>query len=80
MKPLYLIRHARNKARRWRISQAEIEEAIATPAATTPSVGNRVNCWHRWRGAWLRVTIEEQIDRMLVITVTPRRTGPEGHR
>jgi hypothetical protein len=77
-KPLYLIRHARNKCRLWRITQDEIAEAIDNPGATEPSILNRVNYWHRRRDTWIRLTTVEEGDRIVVISVTPRRKGPGG--
>jgi len=76
-KPLYLIRHARNKARHGRISVEEVADAIDHPDGTTKSIKNRVNYWRRWRQGWLRVTIVEEPERIVVITITPRRKGPE---
>jgi hypothetical protein len=80
VKPLYFIRHARNKVRRWQIPLDDIEQSIMHPDATRQSVGDRVNYWRRWRDAWLRVTILEESDRTVVITVTLRGKGPEGEQ
>jgi hypothetical protein len=77
MKPLYLIRHARNKIRRWRIPLEDIEQSIMHPDATRPSIGDRVNYWRRLRNAWLRVTTVEEPGRIVVVTVTPKKRGPE---
>lgn len=76
-KPVYLVRHARNKARHWRIGLDEVAQAIENPDVTTESFLNRVNYWRRWRDGWLRVTTIEEAERIVVITVTPRRKGPE---
>ena len=80
MKPLYLIRHARNKVRHWQIPLEDIEQAILDPDATRPSMRNRVNYWRRWRNAWLRVTIVEEPGRIVVITVTAKKKGPEAEQ
>jgi hypothetical protein len=80
VKPLYLIRHARNKVRHWRIPFEDIEQAVLRPEATRPSIENRVNYWRRWRNAWLRVTVVEEADRIVVITVTPKEKGPEAEQ
>jgi len=80
VKPLYVIRHARNKLRRWQIPFEDIEEAVLHPDATRQSIGNRVNYWRRWRDAWLRVTIVEESGRVVVITVTPKKKAPEAEQ
>ena len=70
-KPLWLSRHARNKCRHWSIGIREIEEALDNPEGTMPSIKNRVNYWRRWRNAWLRVTMIEEADRIVIVSATP---------
>jgi hypothetical protein len=77
-KPLFLTRHARNKRRRWRITNEEIEEALEQPEVSERSGTNRVNYWRRWRDAWLRVTAVEETERTVIITIVPRERGPGG--
>ena len=76
-KPLYLIRHARNKARHWEITTEEIADVVDRPDVTHPTGLDRVNYWRPWRDGWLRVTVVHEENRIVVITVTPRRKGPE---
>jgi hypothetical protein len=80
VKPLHPIRHARNKLRRWHIPLEDIEQVILHPDATRQSIGNRVNYWRRWGDAWLRVTTVEEPVRMVVITVTIKKKGPEAEQ
>jgi hypothetical protein len=77
-KPLFLTRHARNKRRRWGITDDEIQEVLELPEASERSGANRVNYWRRWRNAWLCVTAVEEAERMVIITIVPRERGPGG--
>jgi hypothetical protein len=60
------------------IGHSEVEAALANPDATTPTELGRTNAWKRRGAAWLRVTYIHERDDVVVVTATPRRTGPGG--
>ena len=70
-------RHARNRMRRVRLTEAEVIAALAKPDEVRPSYKDRQNAWKRRGGQWLRVThvIEKATTVVVTVTLTPR--GPE---
>jgi len=73
MKPVRFTRHARNRMRWYAVSQ---EAAVRSPDATTAGNGQRVNYWRRLDASFLRVTAVEEIESIVIITVTLRSRGP----
>ena len=80
-KPIAFTRHARNRLRRDRIAQELIAIIVGEPEATTTAKLGRYHAWGRYwvtrtQTDWLRVTVAEEPDTLVIITVVPRRTGP----
>ena len=77
-KPLYFVRHARNRMRWNAITRKEIEDCLRHPEWTETSAMNRTNAWGKWRDRYLRVTCIEEEDRIVIITVVPKEKLPRG--
>ena len=73
VKPIYFSRHARRRLRRHGIAQEQVEAALRAPDSTEPSVKGRTNALKSIGGRVLRVTFLEEPERIIVVTVTPRR-------
>ena len=75
MKPIKYARHARNRMRLHRITEAEVEATMQKPEHLEPSVEGRFNAWTETSGKFLRVTYKEQENDFLVISVVRKRKG-----
>ena len=74
-------RHARNRLRLYRISRDEVEALVQNPVQLIPQDQHRLNAWGRLRvmrtqTEWVRVTYVVEQAVTVIISVTPRRTGP----
>ncbi|MDP2935389.1 MAG: hypothetical protein Q8O86_02745 [Dehalococcoidia bacterium] len=78
MPGMRISRHGKNQMRFWGITEAEIALALADPDKVTDSIKGRKNAWKKGAGYWLRVTYLEEKGGFVIVTVTPRRRGPEG--
>jgi hypothetical protein len=78
MESIRFTRHARNRLRLWKLSEADVTEVLRRPDRTTPtSHPGRTNAWKRVGDRWLRVTFTVEGETTVVITVTPRGRGLE---
>ena len=82
---LRFTRHARNRMRRYAVTAEDVETVLLQPLLLMSTEKGRTNAWcsptealREGGYAWLRVTFIEEAGRTVVITVTPRRRGPEG--
>jgi hypothetical protein len=73
---LYFTRHARNKMRWYRVSLEDVKRCIDVPEVKTVGSSGKINCWTKLGKNFLRVTVTEEGNRLIVITVTIRRKGP----
>ena len=73
MKPIRFDRHARKRMRDREVTPEEAEMTIREPEYTEPSVKGRTNVFKSIGGRFLRVTLKEESDHILVITVTMRK-------
>ncbi|MCL5958400.1 MAG: DUF4258 domain-containing protein [Chloroflexi bacterium] len=73
----YLSRHARNRMRRDGMTEVEVVAAVEHPDQVTPSGEGRMNAWKQIGESWLRVTYTVEKGTTVIVTVTPRRRGPE---
>jgi hypothetical protein len=69
-------RHARNRMRLWRLTEAVVTEALRQPDQVTPSSQGQRHAWKQHAAGWLRVTYSQEDQTLMVITVTVRRRGP----
>lgn len=74
MKVIKYTRHAKNRMRRHKISESEVESAMQKPELLEPSIEGRFNAWIETSGRFLRVTYKEESNRFLVITAVKRKT------
>ncbi len=56
-----------------KIDPADITAALEHPDVVLPSVKGRSNAIRRTGDRFLRVTYKEEFDRIIVVTVTPRK-------
>lgn len=70
-------RHARNRMRLYRLTEAEVSDALRQPDHATPTSHGEQHAWKQTPRGWLRVTSTQEGQVTLVITVTIRRRGPE---
>ncbi len=62
---------------RWRDIPVEwVEETARAPEWEEASVSGRVNRWRRARDRFLRVTVREEAEQIIVITAALKRTRP----
>ena len=82
--PIRYTRHARNRLRLHRLTREYVEAVLAQPAALTPDEDGKENAWGEstpylaqkgYRA--MTVTFIVEGERTVIITVTPRRRGPE---
>jgi hypothetical protein len=75
MKAIRYTRHAKNRMRWHRISEAEVESAMFSPDFAEPFSETRLNAWKRTSEKFLRVTYEEKNGELLVITAVKKNKG-----
>ncbi len=73
VKPIKYVRHARNRMRLHRVTEAEVESTIRNPEYHEPSVEGRFNAWRESSGKFLRVTYKKEENNFLVISVVRKR-------
>jgi Domain of unknown function (DUF4258) len=67
---LRFTRHARNRMRRPRITEDDVELCITQPSNVSDSELGRLNYWRPFREGTLRVTALEESGDFVIITVT----------
>jgi len=72
-KPVHYARHARSRMRQHHISEESVNLTIREPDQLLSSIKGRYNAFKRTANRVIRVTFTEEADRILVITVSPRR-------
>jgi hypothetical protein len=73
VKAIRFTRHAKNRIRWHKISEAEVISAIDKPQHLESSIQGRINAWTETFGKFLRVTYKEEGDRILVITAVKKK-------
>ena len=77
MATIIYTRHARSRMRQHRISIDNVVETIAAPDQLLPGVKNRYNALKRIGNKIIRVTWVKENDRIVIITVSPRKCFQE---
>ncbi|MDO8750704.1 MAG: hypothetical protein Q7K03_06130 [Dehalococcoidia bacterium] len=72
-KRIVYVRHARRSMRFWRISHERVVATLEAPDRVLPMAKGRFNAIKAFEDGFLRVTYKEEDDRILVVTVTPRK-------
>ncbi len=75
MKMIKYTRHAKNRMRLHRITEAEIESAIDNSDFIEPSSEGKLNAWKRVSEKYLRVTFKEKTGKVLIITAVKKKKG-----
>lgn len=75
MKMIKYTRHAKNRMRLHRITEAEIESAIDNSDFIEPSSEGKLNAWKRVSEKYLRVTFKEKAGKVLIITAVKKKKG-----
>ena len=57
----------------WNILLEDVQSTLAVPDRVLPTEKGRLNAIKRHGERFLRVTYKEEVDYILVVTVTPRR-------
>ena len=70
-------RHARRRLQLARLTPADAMTAYEQATTIRESIKGRWNAWAQIGGRWLRVTYRPEGDRIVIITVTVRRRGPD---
>jgi hypothetical protein len=73
MKPIQYDRHAKRRMKDRAVSQEETQLAIENPDSLEKSVKGRSSAFKFMNGRYLRVTFKEELDHVLVVTVTVRK-------
>jgi hypothetical protein len=66
--------------RKHELPRHSVETCVDTPELVTGSILGRKNHWRRHEDGYLRVTIAEEDQALVVVTVTVRRKRPEETR
>ena len=78
MKRIKYDRHAKRRMKEREVTEEEVEITIKKPEDVEPSVKGRKNAYKFMNGRFLRVTLKEESNHMLVITVTIRKRPFKG--
>jgi len=73
MKPIKYDRHAKRRMEERGVTEEEGEITIKEPEHSKASIKGRQNAYRFIGGRFLRVTFKEELNNILVITVTVRR-------
>lgn len=73
MKPLKFDRHAKRRMKEREVMEEEVELTINAPDFNEQSVRGRTNAFKFINDRFLRVTYREELDHILIITVTMRK-------
>lgn len=73
MKPIRYTRHAKNRMRQHRITEAEVKSCLEEPEHVESSSEARLNAWAELSGKFLRVTYREDKEGFLVITAVKKK-------
>ncbi|GEM_PF-931973 len=76
-KPFRITRHARNRMRWHRVTEAEVAECLRSPIFQEPGIEDTTHSWNASRNAFVRVTWLEEVGEVMVITVVRRQKGPQ---
>jgi hypothetical protein len=68
-------RHAKNRMRLHRLTEAEIESAIDNSDFIEPSSEGKLNAWKKVSEKYLRVTFKEEAGKVLIITAVKKKKG-----
>ncbi len=63
--------------RKGEVATISVEACVRAPERVTDSILGRRNYWGRYGESYLRVTIAEEEEALVVVTVTIRRKGPK---
>lgn len=61
-----------------RISDSEVTECLEVPDFEEKSVENRVNCWKKFGERFLRVTVVQEGNEIVVITAVRKKSKGGG--
>lgn len=75
MKMIKYTRHAKNRMRLHRATEAEIESAINNSDFIEPSTEGKLNAWKKVSEKYLRVTFKEEGENFLIITAVKKKKG-----
>jgi hypothetical protein len=75
MKEIKYTRHAKNRLRWRKITEAEIESAINQPDFFEPTLEGRLNAWLKLSDKYLRVTYREVSGKIMVISAVKKKKG-----
>jgi len=78
MKSIRYDRHAKRRMKEREVAEEEAEMAINNPDYIEPSIKGRKNAYKFIGSRFLRVTFKEEIENILVITVTIRKKPFKG--
>lgn len=78
MKRIKFTRHAKNRMRWHRITEKEVELALAKPQTIEKDRAGKVNIWRKVGRRYLRVTYKEESDIKVIITAVLKKKGPIG--
>jgi len=76
VKPVRITRHARNRMRWHQIGEDLIRETLQTADREEPAAAGRINRWKQVADRFLRVTVREEPDRIVVISAVFKRRPP----
>lgn len=76
VKPIGITRHARNRMRSHGIGEDLIRDTLQAADWEEPLAAGRINRWKQVADRFLRVTMREESDRIVVITAVFKRRPP----
>lgn len=76
MEPIKFTRHAKNRMRWHKISEKDVELALAKPEWVEKGQEGKLNAWRKIGLKFLRVTYKEERDTRIIITAVLKKKGP----
>ncbi len=76
--PVRFTRHAKNRMRWRRISEAQVRKCVTEPSLVEPASRGETHSWVRVANRFLRVTWIEEQGTPLTITAVLKRLQPRG--
>jgi len=73
IKPIRYTRHARSRMRQHRINEESVVSTLREPDQLLSSIKGRYNALKKISTKVIRVTFLEEANRILVVTVSPRK-------
>ena len=70
-------RHVKNRMRKFRLTQKDVEQAVNTPDVVEDEIKGRKNAWKRHYDCYIKVTYIIEESNTIIITATLKEQCPK---